>query len=431
MTKSPLFTNSEKHYFRAIKSIPLGSQTFSKSITHFPFGVSPLYLEKSRKCYSWDVDNNKYVDLISSLAAVTLGYNNRKIHKQILKQLKKGVTLSLPGLLETEVAELIVELVPCAELVRFAKNGSDATSAAVRIARAYTGKDMILMCGYHGWQDWSIGTTSRNKGVPEIGSSLVKTFNYNDINDLKTLINKFDGKVAAVIMEPMNKSFPQDNFLEQVRQVTKEKNIVLVFDETITGFRFSSGGAQKFFQVTPDIATFGKGLANGFPLSAIVGKKEIMKEMNNIFFSGTFGGELLSLAAAKVVLNEHKENKIAEKLYSIGKSLNSQVESLISSYKLEQIIQLSGHETWKFISFSKTNRYSEDDLRTFFLQEMFKNRILILNSHNVTTSMNNAALKKIIEGYDSVLNSFSETITKNDLFNKLKANTLTPLFKIR
>jgi glutamate-1-semialdehyde 2,1-aminomutase len=160
------FVNSVDHLKRAELTIPLGTQTFSKSKTQYPVGVSPLFATKARGAHIWDVDGNKYIDLVNSLAAVTLGYGDGPIEKAVKSQLKKGVTLSLPTKLEAEVSELITNLVPSAEMVRFSKNGTDATSAAIRLARSYTGRDHIIVCGYHGWQDWFIGSTSRNKGVP-------------------------------------------------------------------------------------------------------------------------------------------------------------------------------------------------------------------------------------------------------------------------
>jgi glutamate-1-semialdehyde 2,1-aminomutase len=263
---------SEKHLRRAEQTIPLGSQTFSKSRTQYPVGVSPLYIDRARGCHAWDLDGNKYIDLVSSLASVTLGYNNRKIDSAVRKQLRKGVIFSLPGTLEAEVAEMICELVPSAEMVRFGKNGTDATSAAIRLARAYTGRDHVLVSGYFGWQDWSIGATTRNKGVPDVVSSLTHKFEFNNLDSLSSLFSQLKSKVAAIILEPMNVAYPNQGYLEAVKELAHFKGALLIFDETITGFRFSTGGAQELFGVTPDISTFGKGMANGYPISAVVGR---------------------------------------------------------------------------------------------------------------------------------------------------------------
>jgi glutamate-1-semialdehyde 2,1-aminomutase len=423
------YSKSEAWLQRAEQTIPLGSQTFSKSRTQYPIGISPLYIEKAKGTLVWDIDGNKYVDLVSSLASVTLGHSDPEIKKAVREQLGKGVIYSLPGKLEAEVAEMICELVPSAEMVRFGKNGSDATSAAVRLARAFTGRNTVLVCGYHGWQDWYIGSTSRNKGVPSVVSELTKTFSYNDIESLKSLIR--EGDVACVVMEPMNLKFPNEGYLEEIRSLTAEKEIVLIFDETITGFRFSKGGAQELFGVTPDLSTFGKGIANGFPLSAIVGKREIMKEMEDIFFSGTFGGELLSLAAAKVVLEKHKKQDVSSKLASIGNELMVKVEEIIRDCRLEKVLNLSGHPTWIFLNWTATEEYSVEELKTFFMQEMFQRGVLILNTHNVSLAFGKKDFKVILNAYSATLQAISQGIEQGNLRERLLVKPLVPLFKVR
>ncbi len=423
------YSKSDAWLQRAEQTIPLGSQTFSKSRTQYPIGISPLYIEKAKGSLVWDIDGNKYVDLVSSLASVTLGHSDPEIKKAVREQLRKGVIYSLPGKLEAEVAEMICELVPSAEMVRFGKNGSDATSAAVRLARAFTGRNTVLVCGYHGWQDWYIGSTSRNKGVPSVVSELTKTFSYNDIESLKSLIR--EGDVACVVMEPMNLKFPNEGYLEEIRSLTAEKEIVLIFDETITGFRFSKGGAQELFGVTPDLSTFGKGIANGFPLSAIVGKREIMKEMEEIFFSGTFGGELLSLAAAKVVLEKHKKQDVSSKLASIGNELMVKVEEIIRDCRLEKVLNLSGHPTWIFLNWTATEEYSVEELKTFFMQEMFQRGVLILNTHNVSLAFGKKDFKVILNAYSATLQAISQGIEQGNLRERLLVKPLVPLFKVR
>ena len=243
---------------RALKTIPLGAQTFSKSITSIPLGASPLYVERAKGSKMWDVDGNEYTDFVNGLACVTLGYCDPDIDIAVREQMSSGVTFSLSHKLETEVSEMIVDMVPCAEMVRFAKNGTDATSAAIRIARAFTGKEHIAVCGYHGWQDWYIGSTSRDLGVPQCVKDLTHKFEYNNLKSLELIFKK--NKLACVIMEPMNIEYPKDEFLEKVKNLVHKNDALLIFDETITGFRYSLGGAQEFFGVLPDIATFGKTL---------------------------------------------------------------------------------------------------------------------------------------------------------------------------
>jgi glutamate-1-semialdehyde 2,1-aminomutase len=425
------FVNSVAHLKRAELTIPLGTQTFSKSKTQYPVGVSPLFATEARGAHIWDIDGNKYIDLVNSLAAVTLGYGDDQIAKAVKSQLKKGVTLSLPTKLEAEVSELITNLVPSAEMVRFSKNGTDATSAAIRLARSYTGRDHIIVCGYHGWQDWFIGSTSRNKGVPKAISDLTHSFEYNNIDSLKSILSKLENKVAAVILEPMNTTYPTKDFLSSVKDLTHKAGAVLIFDEVITGFRFSKGGAQELFGVTPDLSTFGKGIANGFPLSALVGKKEIMLEMERVFLSGTFGGELLSLAAAKIVLQRHLKEDICGDLENKGVRLADLTSKAISENGLQDVVSLSGHPSWKFINWQSTINYSVSEIKTYFLQEIFQEGILVLNSHNVTIAHNKKILTRVSEAYNKVFRNVREAIDKNILREQLKVPALVPLFKVR
>lgn len=425
------FDKSTAQLSRAELSIPLGSQTFSKSKTQYPVGISPLYASKSKGAYLWDIDGNKYIDLVNSLAAVTLGYGDKGLEKSILKQLKLGVSLSLPTKIESEVAELIIELVPSAEMVRFSKNGSDATSAAIRLARAFTGRDQIVACGYHGWHDWYIGTTSRNKGIPTTVSALTHNFQYNNIESLKSALSLNEGKVAAVIIEPMNDTYPQPGFLEEVQVLATKAGAVLIFDEVITGFRFSEGGAQKLFNVTPDLATFGKGIANGFPLSAVVGRREIMKEMEHVFISGTFGGELLSLAAARYVLKKHQKNEICGDLVNKGDVLSEFTNKLIDSFGLSNVVSLSGHPTWKFLRWNGVDEYSAAEIKTFFMQEIFQEGVLVLNSHNISQAHDKKIIVKIIDAYSKVFGKIEKAISQGSLREELHVSPLVPLFRVR
>ena len=202
-------------------------------------------------------------------------------------------------------------------MVRFGKNGTDATSAGVRLARAFTGKDHILALGYHGWQDWYIGATTRNLGVPDRISALTHKVPFNNIDALKEAFDSLSGNVAAIVLEPFSAAVPEQFYLELVREFSTNNNIVLIFDEVITGFRVHLGGAQAYYNVTPDLAAFGKGMGNGMPISAIVGRADIMSVMKDIFYSGTFGGETLSLAASIATINKMKSHNVIDHLWKI------------------------------------------------------------------------------------------------------------------
>ena len=425
------YIESTRFLNRAEATIPVGSQTFSKSRTQYPVGISPLFAKRAEGPYLWDLDGNRYIDLVSNLASVTLGYRNRRVDAAVRKQMKLGNGFSLPGTLETIVAEKIASLVPSAEMVRFGKNGSDATSAAVRLARAYTARDYVAVCGYHGWQDWFIGSTSRNKGVPKRTSSLTLAFQYNNLESLQKLFSRFRGKIAAVILEPMTSEFPVADFLTKVKELCERNGSILIFDETITGFRFTKGGAQELFQISPHLSTFGKGIANGYPLSVVCGSREIMKEMENIFFSGTFGGELLSLAAASVVLTFHQKDEISPKLYEYGDEISSKLEELIKHLDMVDLVQIKGHPTWKFIEWREGFGFSTPELKTFFMQEMFRRGLLVIGTHNVTLAHSKKVRSSILNRYESVLQLMRSEISAGSLRRNLEAQPLKPLFQIR
>jgi len=424
-----MYKKSEELLDRALESIPLASQTFSKSFTQYPRGASPFFIEKGKGSKVWDVDGNEYIDFVNSLAAVTLGYCDKDVDKAVRDQMKNGVTFSLPHILEMEVAEKLIEIIPCAEKVRFAKNGTDATSASIRIARAYTGKEHIAVCGYHGWQDWYIGSTTRDLGVPKVVKELTYTFQYNNIKSLEKIFQ--EQELACVIMEPMNAEYPKDNFLEKVKELTHKNNALLIFDETITGFRYSLGGAQELFNVIPDLATFGKGMANGYPLSAVVGRNEIMKKVEDIFFSGTFGGETLSLASAKVIIDKYKKYNVVKYFEEVGTDLSMRLNQLIDDNDLNDVFWTSGHPSWIFLHIKEQKRYNVLEIKTFFLQEMLKQGVLTLGAHNLSFSHTKKDIDKLIKVYQEVLPLIKQYVRKGTLIENIKGDILQPLFKVR
>jgi len=424
------FLESERLLRLAEAVIPLGSQTFSKSRTQYPVGVSPFFASKGSGSYLWDVDGNKYVDLVASLAAVTLGYGDPEINKAVKRQLKKGVSLSLSSKLETVVTEKIIDLVPSAEMVRFAKNGSDATSAAVRIARYFTGRDHIISIGYHGWHDWYIGSTTRFMGVPSAVQALTLSARYNDLSHVENLFEETKGDVAAVILEPMNSVDPAPGYLESLRNFCSSNNILLIFDEVITGFRFARGGAQELFGITPDLSCFGKGIANGFPISVIAGRREIMDGFKEVFFSGTFGGELLSLTAANVVLDKVRENRVIPELYRVGQAIQQGLLSEISRNKYE-FVNISGNPTWTFLNWTLSSDALQNKVKTYFLQEMFKRGILVLSTNNVTTTLSQKDISKILTTYAEVFEAISQALERDSLDALLGCQPIVPLFKVR
>jgi glutamate-1-semialdehyde 2,1-aminomutase len=426
------YQKSIEYLGRAEKVIPLGSQTFSKSRTQYPLGVSPYFIERAKGCKVWDIDGNEYTDFVSSLAAVTLGYQDPDVTAAVRRQLEEsGVIFSLAHPIEAEVAEIICEMVPCAEMVRFGKNGSDAAAGAVRIARAYTGRDRVAVCGYHGWQDWYIGSTVRNRGVPKATSDLTHPFLYNQPDTLVRLFEAHPGQIAAVILEPMNIVYPLPGFLAEVKEIAHKHGAILIFDETITGFRFSNGGAQEEFGVIPDLACFGKGLANGYPLSAVAGRSELMREMEQIFFSFTFGGEALSLAAAKATLTKLRNEPVTRRLAVLGDRLAAAINEILVSNHLQDVFSLSGHPSWTFLNFKDAEGFSAAAIKTLWMQEILDRGVLSFGTHNLNYAHTDVDIDFLVGVYRVVLPFIGEALKDGSLNTRLKCPPLVPLFKVR
>ena len=413
---------------RAFSVIPGGSQTFSKAPQMFVQGVAPAFLERGSGSHVWDVDGNEYIDYILGLGPILLGYVFSDIERAIESQLERGMVFSLPHPLEVELAEKLVEVIPCAEMVRFGKNGSDATSGAIRLARHVTGRKYVLCCGYHGWQDWYVGTTSRAHGVPNDIRRLTKPFAYNDFQNVSDLFSKYRDDIACVIMEPVGVEPPEEGFLEYVRDITSDNGSILIFDEVVTGFRFALGGAQEYFGVTPDLACFGKGLGNGMPISCIAGPRELMQEFDTVFFSFTFGGETLSLAASLAVLEFMEKEKVIEKLWDTGQALKDKTTSLISRHGLEDFMECVGYAPRTIITF----QHPEMDplvLKTLWQQEVIAEGILSNANHNICYSHDENDVEFTLGIYDKTLGRIKSHIEAGSIAEALKGPVLKPVFR--
>ncbi|GAB0056195.1 3-aminobutyryl-CoA aminotransferase [Candidatus Magnetaquicoccaceae bacterium FCR-1] len=375
------FTQSKQWLERAYKVIPSATQTFSKGPTQWVRGVSPHFLERGEGAWVWDVDGNRYLDYLMALGPIILGYNHPRIQQAVCDQMRAGSTFSMMHRLEVELAERLVEIIPGAEMVRFGKNGSDANTAAIRAARAYTGRDRVACCGYHGWHDWFIGSTTRDKGVPKAVAELTHVFQYNDLKSLERLLIQYPGEFAAVIMEPVGVEPPQAGYLEGVRELCRSHGVLLIFDEIVTGFRLSLGGAQAFFGVTPDLATFGKAMANGLPLSAVVGPREIMEIFDEIFYSGTFGGETVSLAAGLATIDELQTHNILSQNWKHGEAVHAILKDLIKQYQLEDVVKLMGYPVRSVLAFPDVDEKRTRLKRSYFMQECVKRGLLYFCSH--------------------------------------------------
>ena len=416
-------------YRRALKTVPLASQTFSKSATNFVQGASPLFLGRGRGAEVWDVDGNRYIDYVLGLLPIVLGYQDPDVDAAVRAQLSRGITFSLATELEAELAERLVRLIPCAEMVRFGKNGSDATTAAVRLARAYTGRDRIAVCGYHGWHDWYIGTTSRQLGVPEAVRALTSTFRYNDADSLHRLLADEPDGFAAIVVEPAGGEEPRDGFLEALRELASRHGAVLVFDEIVTGFRVDLGGAQKRYGVTPDLACFGKAMGNGMPISALVGTAEIMRWMEHIFFSTTFGGEALSLAAAIATLDKLEAVDAPRRIGTIGSRLKSAVHGIVHEAGLSTRFRIDGPD-WRPIVRSVDR---EPVLAASLLrQELIAHGLLMGGAFNLCLSHeDDALLGETTSAWRRAAAAVADAFASNDPAARLRGKPIQPVFQVR
>jgi glutamate-1-semialdehyde aminotransferase len=421
-------TASEALRDKSLELIPGASQTFSKAPRTFVQGVAPVFLQRGRGGRVWDLDGHEYIDYILGLGSVFLGYHDRQFEEAVFAQITDGVNFGLPHPLECEVAERLVAHIPCAEMVRFGKNGSDATSGAVRLARFVTGREVILCCGYHGWQDWYIGTTSLAGGVPESVRRLTVSFPYNDLAALAALFDRHAGQVAAVIMEPMGTVWPDEGYLDGVRGLCSRHGAVLIFDEVLSGFRFGLAGAQGHFGVTPDLACLGKAMGNGFPISCIVGRRDLMKEYNQVFFSFTAGGEAASLAAARHVMDRLAVPGTIEAMWDTGRDLMDGVTRLAEEAGLAEVVECHGYPARHVIGLSHPD-VAQPVLRTFWQQETVSRGVFNNAYHNLCLAHTGQDVRFTLEIYAQVMAALKQGLDAGDLPQRLAGPPLEPLFR--
>ena len=428
--KNPVITKSNEIYERAKKIIPAGTQTFSKGVTQFVEGFAPKYLKRGKGAYVWDVDDNKYLDYIMGCHPLILGYADPDVNKAVVEQLELGSTFSLMNELEVDVTELLIDAVPCAEAARFGKNGADATSAGVRIARAVTGRDHIAYCGYHGWHDWYIANTDLNSGIPKFNQGLAHSFVYNDLDSLESIFKQYPGQVAIVIMEPLTILEPKNNFLHEVKKMTHVNGALLMFDEIITGFRFAYGGAQELTGVTPDLTSLAKGISNGVPLSAIVGKREYMFSLEKTFFSFTYGGDCIGLAAAKACLPKLKREKVTEHLWHVGLLLKDGFNRLAGCYGVSEFVQCVGYPCRSIISFDGCGIFEPLQIKSYFQQELIRRGVLWTAYHALSYSHKREEIEYTLNCYEDVLKLFKDIVDKKkDLRSLIEGIPVKPVFR--
>jgi glutamate-1-semialdehyde 2,1-aminomutase len=423
----PDITKSDELYKKALDLIPCVTQTLAKGPTQFIKGIAPKYLMRGKGSHVWDVDENEYIDFNMGIGPLSLGYSYDKVDEAIKKQLEDGITFSLMHPLEVEVAQLINKVVPNAESIRYSKTGADITSAAVRAARAYTGSEKVLCCGYHGWHDWYISVTDRNKGIPEANKDLIFTFNYNDI---QSVIDSIDSETACVILEPFVFEEPKDNFLQKLKDVCTENGTLLIFDEMWTGFRIALGGAQEYFGVDADLACFSKAVANGMPIAILTGRKDVMQLFEkDIFFFTTFGGEALSLAAAKATIEEIRDKSVPAYLARQGKKLKDGYNKIVNELEIDYS-KCTGYDCRSIITFDAAKSGQNPlELKSLVQQEMIKRGILWGGFHNMSFSHSDEDVEYTLKAYQDVLPILKEAVNKQDVHGSLKGKPVEPVFR--
>jgi glutamate-1-semialdehyde aminotransferase len=416
------FKNSLKIYEDALRLIPMGTSTFSKNPNLFTIGSAPLYIKSAKGCKVYDVDGNEFIDYSMALGPIILGYANSVVNEAAIKGINEGLIFTLSCPEESALSRRLIKLIPCAEMVRFSKNGSDVCEGAIRLARNYTNKlKVITVGGYHGFHDWFIVSTPRNKGIPEVLSEFILPHDYNDIESLEKTIKSSSKDIAALIMEPAINYEPEEGYLQRIRELTEENNIILIFDEMKTGFRLSIGGAQKYFDVIPDLAVFAKGLSNGFPISALAGRKYLMEQFENekCFLSASYATEKASINAALKTLEILERDNVIEYVWKVGGMLKEGIARCIEKSNLENIMQIVGFAPMTHIIFSDYEDITVNEIKSFIQQECVKRGVLFVGYHHTCYSHKEKDIQYTLKVYDEVFFLLSKALSGKSVVGKL------------
>jgi glutamate-1-semialdehyde 2,1-aminomutase len=379
------FAQSRLLEARATALIPGGCHTYAKGADQYPW-LSPGFIQRGQGCHIWDVDGNEYMEYAMGLRAVTLGHAYAPVVDAAYRQMLMGNNFNRPAVIEVECAEMLRSLVPGAEMVKFTKDGSTANTAAVKLARAYTGRDMVAICSDHpfySYDDWAMGLTAVDAGIPETNKALTLQFRYNDIGSLEALFDQYPGRVAIVMLEPMKTEEPIDGFLNKVQELCRRNGAVFLLDETITGFRFAVGGAQRNWGVVADLSVFGKAMANGFALSALVGKRDIMRlgsldhDKPRVFLlSTTHGAETPAMAAAIAAMKVYRDEPVIEHLRRQGERLRKGMTAAAEAHGLQERFWVFGPDAGLIVATHDEQGNFSYPMRTLYLQEMIKRGVL-------------------------------------------------------
>ncbi len=388
-------------------------------------GLYPHLAARAEGCRLWDASGREYVDWFLGWGPMLLGHRHAAVEAAIERQLRIAPALSLMHDLEIEVAERLTRMIPCAERVAFGKNGSDVTLAAVRVARAFTGRELVVTCGYHGFHDWSMAQFAWCAGVPEVLRETVRTFPYNDADALRRVLEPDSGRVAAIILEPTANELPRPGFLAEVQALAREHGALLVFDEMVTGFRVARGGAQEAFGIVPDLATFGKALANGLPLSALVGREDVMAALPRVGFGLTYRGELLSLAAATACLDVFAREPVAERVMATGELVRARFAELARTHGVAVVLQ--GFAGRMSFTFAEANGIAPAGLRALWVQECVRRGVLTNGMLMPCYALDADSIERTLAAFDGALTTM-RTVVRAGLLEPFLDQPVNPGF---
>lgn len=379
------FAKSTELGDRLHQLIPGGAHTYAKCDDQFPENMAPVIV-RGKGCRVWDVDGNEFIEYGSGLRAVTLGHAYPPVVEAVSRQLEYGSNFVRPALIELECAESLLDLIPQAEMVKFCKDGSDAVSGAVKLARSHTGRDLVAICGNHPFfsvDDWAIGVSGMPGGVPAVTRTMTLKFNYNDLRSLERLFDEYSGRIAAVLLEAEKETPPAPGFFEGLRRLCDRHGAVFILDEMITGFRWHLGGAQTHYRINPDLSSFGKALANGFSVSALAGKRELMQlggfdhDRERVFLlSTTHGAETHGLAAAIATMKIYRNEPVIETLWQRGQRLADGLKAAAQDAKVADFVPILGQPCCLVFGSRDLDGQPSQPFRTLLMQEILRRGVL-------------------------------------------------------
>ena len=402
---------SDEHFKEALKLIPWGTQTNAKRPFPAFEETMPKYIERGKGCRIWDMDGKEYIDYRLALGPVTLGYCYEEVDNAVREQMKKGVLFSMASPIELDLARLINQTIPNAEMIRFMKTGEDANLCNVRIARAYTGRDMILTSGYHGYPDWFATEDSPRNGVPAFIKDYVKVIPWGNCEVAEQLIRQYHERIAAVMTVPYDQNEDvSGNYIRHLRKLTEEYGIILIFDEVWTGFRLALGGAQELFGVHADLVSYAKAFANGYPLSAYVGKRQYMEKLNDFKITTTYAGETLSIAAAIATLTVMKREKVHAHINAMGKRLMDGFNAIARDLGVEGYA--AGLPPSAFLKFNTPDKGHNELVEYLWYRELFREGVFVILRWFISYSHRESDIDETLEKAKTALKRALDAASK-------------------